>query len=84
MKKSTRLGQTACLILLLMCLFPRMLGNAVLPADLCADHGGRLVRIQLMSAKYTTTETGCFVAYALEPHSIIGWNRGLSPRLEFA
>lgn len=85
MKKSTRLGQTACLILLLVCLFPRMLGNAVLPADLCADHGGRLVRIPANVSKvYTTTETGCFVAYALEPHSIIGWNRGLSPELEFA
>jgi len=83
--KGTRSCQRWFLVLLLFFLFPTTLGNPILPSSLYGDDGGRLVELPPNINKlYTTTEAGCFVAYALEPNSIIGWNRGLSPELGFA
>lgn len=62
-----------------------MLSVSTLPADLLVDHGDRLVEIPGIVRKiYATTEMGTFLAYALEPDCILGWNRGLSPELGFA
>ncbi len=85
MQDNTNFIQALVLILLFIFLFPTTLSNAVLPSEIFADQGGRLVTLpKIINTVYTTTEAGAFLAYALEPSSIIGWNRGLSPELEFA
>lgn len=85
MHKNTSWRQALVIIALLLFLSPRILDNSMLPANSFADHGGRLVSIpSRIERVYTTNEAGLFVVYALEPNAVIGWNRGLSPELEFA
>ena len=49
------------------------------------DHAGRSVILpQEIQNVYATTEAGTFLVYTLDPEVILGWNRGLSPDLEFA
>ena len=85
MRRSASLWQTLVLVLLFLFLFPGPLGDAVLPTDFLADHGGRSISLPSNINKvYATTEAGLFLAYALNPDCILGWNRGLSPELEFA
>ncbi|NLL43592.1 MAG: hypothetical protein GX251_09650 [Firmicutes bacterium] len=85
MEKARRSCQTILVVLLFLLLFPKSLGDLALPSDLYTDHGGRLVALPPVIQKvYATTERGTFLLYALEPDSIIGWNRGLSPEMEFA
>lgn len=85
MHKDVSLWQVLILLLLFLLLFPKVLSVSTLPADLLVDHGNRLVEIPGIVRKiYATTEMGTFLAYALEPDCILGWNRGLSPELGFA
>ncbi|MGI6651422.1 MAG: hypothetical protein ACOX4Y_06690 [Limnochordia bacterium] len=85
MGKGRQLCQAALLVLLFLLLFPKALSDLPLPSDYLTDHGGRLVALPPIVQKiWATTEKGTFLVYALEPDSIIGWNRGLSPELEFA
>ncbi|HKM43174.1 MAG TPA: hypothetical protein VJZ70_04190 [Limnochordia bacterium] len=85
MQKGTDPWQTLILIVLLLLFCPRTLGDLVLPSGLYADHGGRLVSLSPTIKKvYATTEAGSFLIYSVEPESIAGWNRGLSPEIEFA
>lgn len=85
MQRSTHRCQTLLLICLLLLLFPSTLADPTLPSGTYTDHGGRLVDMPPTVKKvFTTTETGCFLAYAVESDSITGWNRGLSPEIEFA
>lgn len=84
MRQGTTRGQLLMLIALLLLLFPKTAGDSALPPNFYMDHGGRLVTLPSTIKKvYTTTEAGTFLAYAVEPDSITGWNRGLSPDLEF-
>ena len=85
MQKDTHPCQTLVLAVLFLLLFTKALGDPALPSGLVADHGGRLVSVPpLIKKVYTTTEAGSFLVYAVEPDSITGWNRGLSPEIEFA
>ncbi len=84
MEQSVRWFQIVLLIMLLLLLFPNTLADKALPANTFTDHGGRLVSMPPAIGKvYATTEAGTFLVYALEPEAITGWNRGLSPDLEF-
>lgn len=84
MRRDTHPCQILILIVLLLLLFPGTLGDPALPSGLYTDHGGRLVELPpIINKVYATTEAGTFLAYAVEPESITGWNRGLSPDLEF-
>ncbi len=85
MQEGTHPCQTLVLIVLLLLLFPKTLGDPALPFGLYPDHGGRLVNLPPTIKKvYATTEAGSFLVYSVEPDSITGWNRGLSPEIEFA
>lgn len=85
MQRRIPIWQALVLILLFLLLLPRTLGESVLPANLITDHGGRLVEIPSTITKvYATNEMGTFLLYALEPELVAGWNRGLSPELEYA
>lgn len=85
MQRNTTWRQVVVIIALLLFLYPRTLHNSMLPADFFADHSGRFVNIpSTINKVYTTTEEGLFLVYALAPDSVLGWNRGLSPELEFA
>lgn len=85
MQKDSHLWQGLFVTLLLILLLPQSLGESTLPADLVVDHGHRLIEVPALVRKvYSTTEMGTFLSYALEPEAILGWNRGLSPELEFA
>jgi iron complex transport system substrate-binding protein len=85
MQKGTHPYQTLVLIVMLLLLYPGTLGDLVLPSGLYADHGERLVSLPPTIKKvYATTEAGSFLVYSVEPESIAGWNRGLSPEIEFA
>jgi iron complex transport system substrate-binding protein len=85
MQRGIQLLQTLVLLLLFLLLLPLPLGESTLPSDLIIDHGDRLVEVPTRVEKvYATTELGTFLTYALEPDAILGWNRGLSPELEFA
>ena len=67
---NTRTCQVAMIVIFLVLLFPVTLGNPPFPPAL--------------TKVFTTTEAGSFLAYAVDPDSIIHWNRGLSPEIEFA
>jgi iron complex transport system substrate-binding protein len=85
MRKDVHPGQAVVLVILLLLLFPKMLSESALPSNLVVDHAERLVELPADVHKvYATTEMGTFVIYALDPDAILGWNRGLSPELEFA
>jgi len=54
-----------------------VLSVSTLPADLLVDHGDAWWKSRELVRKfYATTEMGTFLAYALEPDCILGWNRG--------
>lgn len=83
--KEAGFGQVLLLVLVVLFSFPKLLNESELSTDVFTDHSGRLVTLPPSINKvYTTTESGLFLAYALSPDSILGWNRGLSPDLEFA
>lgn len=64
---------------------PKQLIKQEFDADIFVDDAARQVKLPSQVKKvYATTEAGLFLLYAIEPESIIGWNRGLSPELEFA
>jgi len=85
MHKDAHPWQVLILVVLLLLLFPQLLGESTLPANLVVDHAGQVVEIpDLVHRVYATTEMGTFLVYALEPEAVLGWNRGLSPELEFA
>lgn len=71
-------------LLLLLVLAKAADDGAPVPTGI-TDHGGRYVTLpQVVERVYATTEAGAFLVYALNPDSVLGWNRGLSPELEFA
>lgn len=76
--------QIAILALLLVLICPLSADDST-PAPIeIVDHGGRSVTLPSIIEKvYATTEAGSFLVYALNPESLLGWNRGLSPQLEF-
>ncbi len=85
MHKAAHPWQVLIVVLLLILLFPQLLSESTLPAELCIDHADRVVEVPpTVSKVYATTEMGTFLVYALNPDAIVGWNRGLSPELEFA
>jgi len=85
MLKDVNLRQALLLVFVVLLLFAENLSESPLPSELVVDHGDRLVEVpDTVHKVYATTEMGTFLAYALEPDSILGWNRGLSPELEFA
>lgn len=72
------------IILILLLLLPRGTYEAVMKTQEITDHVGRTVSVPSRINKvYGTTQEASFLIYAIEPQAIIGWNRGLSPDLEF-
>lgn len=67
---NVRTYQVTIIVILLVFLLPSALGDPAFPPPL--------------TKIFTTTEAGTFLAYAVDPDSIIHWNRGLSPEIEFA
>lgn len=73
------------LVILILLLFPKRLDYYEFLVMSFQDDGGRQVDLPPEINKvYATTELGFFLVYALEPDVMLGWNRGLSPQLEFA
>lgn len=85
MPNHTNRWQVLFLIFLFLFLFPKLSSESILEQTVFLDQGGRTVTLPPVITKvYTTTEAGLFLAYAIDPDSILGWNRGLSPELQFA
>lgn len=83
--RNIRGWQIAILALLLILVLPQTADDSVPAPIKIVDHGGRCVTLPNITEKvYATTEAGSFLVYALNPESVLGWNRGLSPQLEFA
>lgn len=77
--------QVLLLVLFFLFLLPAVSNEAIRDQTSFLDQGGRRINLPPTVAKvYTTTEAGLFLVYAIEPEAILGWNRGLSPELEFA
>ncbi len=72
------------LVILLLVLLPQMTHDAAVETLEITDHVGRTVAIPSRIQKvYGTTQGASFFIYAINPQAVIGWNRGLSPDLEF-
>ncbi|NLJ80233.1 MAG: ABC transporter substrate-binding protein [Firmicutes bacterium] len=85
MVNNYKVSQTLLVILLLLLLCPAPTHEREFSSFPLVDHAGREIHLPAETAKiYATTEAGLFLVYALNPEAIIGWNRGLSPDLEFA
>lgn len=85
MKKVHEHWQTIILICLLTLIFPKNLQNDSFSEIPLVDDVGRAINIpQKVNKVFATNEAGLFLVFALEPEAILGWNRGLSPQLEFA
>lgn len=77
--------QIAILALLIILIWPLNADDSQPAPITIEDHGGRSITLPKSVEKvYATTEAGSFLVYALNPQSLVGWNRGLSPQLEFA
>lgn len=85
MPKAPRGSRVIILVLLILLLVPKKLDHHEFKPDPFTDDAGRQVSLpQEINKVYTTTEAGLFLVYALNPEAVLGWNRGLSPQLEFA
>ena len=72
------------LVILLLVLLPQITNDSAVETLEITDHVGRTVSIPSHIQKvYGTTQGASFLIYAIEPQAVIGWNRGLSPDLEF-
>lgn len=85
MTNTHRKGRIVVLVLLILLLFPQELADQTFSSGPLQDDGGRQISLPPEINKvYATTEAGLFLIYALKPDAVLGWNRGLSPQLEFA
>lgn len=85
MPKSPQKHLVLSLILLFVFGMSQLSTNAEREEQFFLDDGGRHIQLPpTVKSIYATTEEGLFLLYSLDPTAILGWNRGLSPELEFA
>lgn len=86
MKRVFQCGQIFILVCLTILIFSKTTQDKPFAGGTpLTDDRGEVINLpQKVTKVFATTEAGLFAVYALEPEAILGWNRGLSPQLEFA